>query len=425
MGWSDMVRFDVLSLPVGHVPFSSPIDLLYALMQPSFYYSFFGLIAVSLGLLIFERSIPLRRGIKSIMYVLPLAAPLAVYTIFRPSVTKVLFGGALMLIGDDDSLVMVPKVLEIVDPAGVIIMAGLILGFGYLLVVLLFGGRICRRAMGVVEIGPDDYPRVQEVVRRVVSKAGLRMPRIGIVEDVEPKAFMVGGRGRAMLVFSIGLLETLNEEEIEAVAAHEIAHLENRDHIFEVAVNALKMVSFFNPFAYLMASKALREREMLADESGSRLIDCPAVLGKALIKVWEGTRDVSLKGTLLGFASGLFVVSPLRRGFELFSSHPPLSLRVRNIIEREGYGIKGGERKGWGESKSEEMSKEWGSALVLVVIVCMLACFTLNIIHNDLLPYLIFGLRGFPLQHFHQPMIFALQSHVAEHGVEIFLLPSF
>lgn len=404
-----------LPAPVSPIP-----DLLFALMQPSFYYSFFGLIALSVGFLIVGRSNSLRRDMKSIMYVLPLIVPLITYAIFRPSVTKAFLEGALTLI-DGGSLVIVPKIVELVNPVGVIMTAGLIIGGGYLVVVLLFGGCICKKAMSVVEIGPEDYPRVWEIVRKVAARAGLRAPRVGIVEEIEPKAFMVGGLGEATLVFSIGLIEVLNEDEIEAVAAHEIAHLKNRDHFFEAAVNALKMVSFFNPFAYLMASKALKEREMLADEFGSKLIDCPAMLGKALIKVWEGIRDISLRGALLGYASGLFVVSPLRRGVELFSSHPPLSLRVRNIIEEKAKDRRGtaGEsvKEGEGGKKRNDKNKEQGSALVLVAIVCVSACFALNVIHNDLLPSLIFGFRSFPLPHMHQSMLLVLQPNVVEHYV--------
>jgi Zn-dependent protease with chaperone function len=410
-----MAEVEVLPLlvrPALPILVPSAPDLLRVLMQPTFYYSFFGLVALSLGFLIVGRS--MRSGVKSVMYVLPLIVPLATYAIFRPSITKAFLEGMLTLVSDGGTIVMTPKIVEVLDPVGVILTTGLILGGVYFVVVLIFGGRICRRAMGVVEVGPNDYPMVQEAVRKVAAKAGVRAPKVGIVEEIEPNAFMVGGLRGATLVFSVGLIETLNEKEVEAVAAHEVAHLKNRDYFFEVAVNALKAVSFFNPLAHVMASNALKEREVLADEVGSKLIDCPAMLGKALIKVWESTRNISLRGSLLGHVSGLFVVSTLRRRFEVFSSHPPLSLRVRNIVnDPPKDGQKGGR---W---------QERGGALVLVALVCISTCFVLNFVHNDLLPSMIFGLKGFPLLQMHQMLGFAQQPRLAEHQtLEVLLLPN-
>ena len=68
-----------------------------------------------------------------------------------------------------------------------------------------------------------------------------------------------------MIVFSLGLLNMLDLDELTAVASHELAHVKSRDYLFKSLSYALNILSFFNPFSYLTVSHFQKERELLAD----------------------------------------------------------------------------------------------------------------------------------------------------------------
>lgn len=80
-------------------------------------------------------------------------------------------------------------------------------------------------------------PDVYNIVENLCISRGLPMPQIGILEDDSMNAFAVGWRPKnAWIVFSRGLLNTLNKKEVEAVAAHELTHIINRDSLLMVVV---------------------------------------------------------------------------------------------------------------------------------------------------------------------------------------------
>ena len=95
------------------------------------------------------------------------------------------------------------------------------------------------------------------------------------------------------IVFSIGLLKTLEQEEVVAVAAHELAHVKNHDFFYKTGpTSALTVVSFFNPLAYIASSSGQREREMLADEDAIRVLEKPAAFGNALAKICKAIQNL-------------------------------------------------------------------------------------------------------------------------------------
>jgi hypothetical protein len=160
-------------------------------------------------------------------------------------------------------------------------------------------------------------------------------PKIGIVEDLKPNAFTFGRGKKITLVCSIGLLESLDQAEIEAVLAHELAHIRNKDFNFKALTAGLKMVSFFNPLVYLLSSAISRQREILADEIGIGFLRHPESLGKALVKICEASKGLPSNGDKWQIASSLFIISPARRATSAFSSHPPIVNRLGHIVERK------------------------------------------------------------------------------------------
>ena len=204
---------------------------------------------------------------------------------------------------------------------------------------LLLGGRISRRAFGVVIMEQEDYPEVQERVRIMSSRLGITAPSVGLVEDLRPNAFSIGRGGDATIVFSLGILDILEGDELDAVISHELAHIKDGDSTFKALMNALIAISFFNPLAYLSASAALREREMLADERGARMLARPQALASALVKVGNSLRAFPPERHLMRLAAATFLVSSFEHRSEVTSLHPMIKARAWNVLGLESRSI--------------------------------------------------------------------------------------
>jgi heat shock protein HtpX len=210
----------------------------------------------------------------------------------------------------------------------------LIFGIMLLPVLYILGSRMVRRFHGVVNITPDEKPTLFQMVKKIANSVDVFTPCIGITENLEPNAFTVGYGKRATIVFSSGLLDMLDGAELEAVIAHEIAHIKNHDFHFMALVSVLKVISFFNPIVYLLSSAITREREILADDTGGRLLEKPERLGLALLKIWEAPKEFS-QGFLTRFISSLFIISEIGQLKTLFAAHPPLERRLSKNAEKE------------------------------------------------------------------------------------------
>ena len=117
-------------------------------------------------------------------------------------------------------------------------------------------------------------------------------------KNLRPNLFTIGYGKRTTIVFSIGLLKVLNNEEIRAVASHELAHVKNREFFYKALSFTLTAISFFNPLAYVACSTAQREREMFADECAINSMEKPRVLGNALAKIYKAIQSFPEKACL-------------------------------------------------------------------------------------------------------------------------------
>ncbi len=229
-----------------------------------------------------------------------------------------------------------------ISPSFVLTVVGVVAlsaGAAVFVLTFLFGGRFAKRAFGVVMMGEEDYPQVQEEVRLVSSRLGLASPKVGLVEDLRPNAFSLGRGKGATVVFSLGLLNVLAGEELEAVISHELAHIKNGDSTFKALTNALVAISFFNPLSYLTASAAMKEREMLADERGASVIGTPHALASALVKVGRALREFPPERRLTRLAAATFLVSSFDRHTSIRSYHPSVEARAWNLLEMNSKSI--------------------------------------------------------------------------------------
>lgn len=249
-------------------------------------------------------------------------------------------------------------------------------GFGGAFVSLALSRLMAKWAMGVQVIDPDttnmQERRLLQLVHALAHKARLpKMPEVGIYDSPETNAFATGpSRSRALVAVSSGLLNTMNWEEIEGVLGHEISHVGNGDMVtmtlLQGVVNAFVM--FFarvlafaltrvgkrsdgsaeepSPMVYnllvflfeivfmllgaLVIAWFSRYREFRADAGGSSLAGKGKMVSalKCLQAVHE-TPDLKVEQP----AFQAFKISNKKGILHLFSSHPPLEMRIQRLLE--------------------------------------------------------------------------------------------
>jgi len=327
------------------------IDLNYILMQlfqPYFYYSI-TLLAVSFICIkaIARYNSLLTTRMRSLCYLFPLTIPVLLIALTSWHITRLLFEAsvsfnlrnAMLAISLNPRMLTPPpmasnhvlKLLDAQSATNMLLAAGLTLSAFYLLATITLSDVIAKRVFHIVELESGEYESLQRRIRELSKRLNINPPKIGLVEDLRPNAFTVGYGQRVVLVFSLGILKTLREKELAAVAAHELAHVKNNDFLFKTVSVALTLLSFFNPFAYFASATAQREREILADEDGARILEQPRLLAKTLVKIYEASRVFPKEGIITRLASGLFLSSPTSVRSMLLSTHPRLDQRVETI----------------------------------------------------------------------------------------------
>ncbi len=268
--------------------------------------------------------------VKSLFFCLALVTPLVMYLMFTPSVwfTRIMMGHVFTQFPEVPQI-EIERVME-VNYIGVLCIVGLVFGAVTFLISNIFSISIVKRLQGVVEVGADEEPRLSNLVDKVANRMGIETPRVGLTEHLQPNAFTVGRGKNAMVVFTMGILDTLDPRELEAVTAHELAHIKNRDFSLMVVVTSLKLVFFYNPFAYLATSMISREREYLADEVGAKLMSRKRQLKSALVKI-SRVKAESKPNMLTTWTTSLFVYSQIGLLKSAFTAHPNLDTRLRHI----------------------------------------------------------------------------------------------
>ncbi|HXW36657.1 MAG TPA: M48 family metalloprotease [Nitrososphaerales archaeon] len=219
-------------------------------------------------------------------------------------------------------------------------------------------------------IQESDNPTLYAAVRNVSQKAGIPMPRVGIVDSPQPNAFATGrGPQKAVVCATSSILQALSPAELEAVLGHEIGHVVHRDVLMSaIAATMAGAISYVGTLALwstvlggggnrnnqspilLLAAAILvplgatfiqlgisRDDEYNADEYGARLTHNPAGLVTALEKISAQAQSVKAnrrnqRGPSPA-TSALWIVNPFRGGalVELFSTHPSLQHRVERL----------------------------------------------------------------------------------------------
>jgi heat shock protein HtpX len=225
-----------------------------------------------------------------------------------------------------------------------------------------FSDKIALMSSGAQPISKEQAPRLYEVMERLAAKSNLPMPKMYLIPQPAPNAFATGRNpSHASVAVTQGLLELMDDEELEGVIAHELSHVRNYDILTSSiaatiagAITWLARMGFWfgggndrerssgltgilmlilAPLAALLLQMGIsRQREYQADASGARMVGHPYGLIRALEKL--GAYNKRIPMDVPPTTSALMIVQPLSAGqifSSLFSTHPPLADRIAQL----------------------------------------------------------------------------------------------
>jgi heat shock protein HtpX len=244
---------------------------------------------------------------------------------------------------------------------------GLVVGFMFAVatnfVSYFWSDKIVLRSYSAQEVGPDH--RLYQIVSRLAARAGLPQPRCYIIPDASPNAFATGRNPEhAAVAATEGILQVLDDEELEGVLAHELAHVKHRDilisSIAATMAGAIMIVARFamffggsrddreggNPIAaiammilaplaaMLIQAAISRSREYDADAGGAAIAGNPRGLVSALRKIEAASKRVPLDASPA--TAHMFIIKPFSVSglMGLFSTHPPTEDRIAALMEQ-------------------------------------------------------------------------------------------
>lgn len=221
--------------------------------------------------------------------------------------------------------------------------------------------KMVLRMNNAVEVDAKNAPEFYAIVEALAKQAGLPMPKTYLIDNPQPNAFATGRNPEnAAVAASTGLLERLSHEEVAAVMAHELAHIQHRDTLTMTivatlagAISMLGNFAFFfggnrnnNPFGFVGVLVAMlvapfaamivqmavsRTREYEADRRGAEIVGNPLWLASALDKIARGAERIRNPDAERNPATAhLFIINPLHgeRMDSLFSTHPNTDNRI-------------------------------------------------------------------------------------------------
>jgi len=233
-----------------------------------------------------------------------------------------------------------------------------------------FSDKIALAMSSAQPVTREQAPRLYSITERLCAQAGLPMPKLYVIPQAAPNAFATGRSPKhASVAVTAGLLELMNEQEVEGVLAHELGHVRNYDILIASVAATLAgaitwlahmgrwamifggardddrnggglgalLMLILAPIAAVLIQLAIsRQREYAADATAARTVGHPYGLISALEKL--GAYNKRIPMDVAPATASLFIVAPLGAGemfFKLFSTHPPLEERIealRNMV---------------------------------------------------------------------------------------------
>jgi heat shock protein HtpX len=239
-----------------------------------------------------------------------------------------------------------------------------------------FSDRIVLWSSGAKIVSPEQYPRLYAIVERIASRNGLPMPRIAVINMQAPNAFATGKSPKSSVVaVTTGIMDVLDEDELEGVIAHELTHVKNRDvlvltlaSLFSTVAWYLMQFGFFSGMGYgygyggrsrdsggsmmlviavaavtwfvsfLIIRAISRYREFAADRGSAIMTGRPEKLASALMKISGKMKGAPQKELRQVEGLNAFMIVPALSTSSLanlFSTHPSIEERVRRLMEMQ------------------------------------------------------------------------------------------
>ena len=262
------------------------------------------------------------------------------------------------------------------------------LGFSYIIIFalviaviqLFFADKIALGSMGAKEVSEEEAPDLHGMIGRLAAAADLPKPKIAIVNSSIPNAFATGrDKDHAVVAVTTGILSKLNPQELEAVLAHELTHIVNRDMlvmtiatffsmVLALLLRNLMWIGIFGGFgggggrgrdnegggfalailaslvtyvlSFLLIRALSRYRELAADRGSALITGAPSNLASALLRISDSMQNPGIPQRDFRQAeavNALFIVPALRGDSlgNLFSTHPSIEERVRRLEEMQ------------------------------------------------------------------------------------------
>jgi heat shock protein HtpX len=214
-----------------------------------------------------------------------------------------------------------------------------------------YGDRVALGLVRARELPVGQSPGLHSTVERLAAVAGVAKPRLYLMDDGLPRALATGRGPRGSTVaVSSGLLSAASPAELEAVLAHELAHVRHRDVVVQTSVVVIAatllelsrvggwfsraLLFFLGPlasaFVHLMLSP---KREFLADGTAAAICESPHPMADALVRLDQAAELVSFQGSPA--TEPLYTINPFMEAglAALFVTHPPVGERVRRLRE--------------------------------------------------------------------------------------------
>ncbi len=241
-----------------------------------------------------------------------------------------------------------------------------------MLIQYFFSDKIALMSMGAREVTEQEEPRLYETLTRLCAIAGISRPRLAIVDKNIPNAFATGrNQKNSVIAVTTGLRNMLSQEELEAVIAHELSHVKNRDVMVITLASFISTAAFFIfrsfllsgqstsgrgkqnlwfivpilaalvwVISYLLIKALSRYREFAADRGSAILTGQPSHLASALMKISGLMERVPTNDLRKVEGMNAFFIIPAISGssiFNIFSTHPTVEQRIAALerIERE------------------------------------------------------------------------------------------